>query len=88
MINNTKLFSIWKADETSVETIALPPGNDTLLSAGKLIKLWDLKTKDLLQVYIILIKILGHDQYATNLLDFVSFVFYYSHKDQGHKHLL
>merc|ERR1712048_50195 len=49
--SSNKLESIWKADETSVETIALPPGNDTLLSAGKLIKLWDLKTKDILQTF-------------------------------------
>lgn len=49
--SSNKFESAWKADETSVEIITLPPGNDVILSAGKLIKMWDLNTKDLLQTF-------------------------------------
>lgn len=42
--------SKWKADKHGVRCIRLGPKGNTLLSAGRSIKLWDLKTKETLRV--------------------------------------
>lgn len=42
--------SKWKADKHGVRCIELGPKGDTLLSAGRSIKLWDLETKENLRV--------------------------------------
>ena len=42
--------SKWKADKHSVTCIRLGPKGNTLLSAGRNIKLWDLETKEMLRV--------------------------------------
>lgn len=42
--------SQWKADKHEVRCIELGPKGDTLLSAGRSIKLWDLETKENLRV--------------------------------------
>lgn len=65
-VSSNKLESSWKADSVSVEIIALSPGGDVLLSAGKLIKMWDLQTKDLLQTFN------GHSS-SVSMLDFTMF---------------
>lgn len=47
---NFALNSKWKADKRGVRCIRLGPKENTLLSAGRSIKLWDLKTKETLKV--------------------------------------
>lgn len=53
---NTLLFngvisnSKWKADKHGVTCVRLGPKGNTLLSAGRNIKLWDLETKETLKV--------------------------------------
>jgi len=47
----TGIKSEWKADDTCVESITLSPNNDVIISAGRLIKMWSLDTKDLLQTF-------------------------------------
>ena len=42
--------SKWKADKHGVSCIRLGPKGNTLLSAGRNIKLWDLETKEMLRV--------------------------------------
>lgn len=42
--------SKWKADKHRVRCLQLDPKGNTLLSAGRSIKLWDLETKELLKV--------------------------------------
>lgn len=46
VISNSK----WKADKHGVTCIRLGPKGNTLLSAGRNIKLWDLETKETLKV--------------------------------------
>ncbi|XP_076799929.1 WD repeat-containing protein 43-like [Clavelina lepadiformis] len=41
----------WKAEKREVYSICIGPHSKTILSAGKAIKLWDLKTKELLRRY-------------------------------------
>ena len=42
--------SKWKADKHGVTCIRLGPKGNTLLSAGRNIKLWDLETREALRV--------------------------------------
>ena len=44
------LFSKWKGDKHSVQSIKVSSLGSHLLSAGRSIKLWDLNTKNVLQV--------------------------------------
>lgn len=65
-ISANALKSKWKGDSISVERITLPPGHDALLSAGKLIKLWCIETKNLLQTFN------GHTS-SVSLIDFTNY---------------
>ena len=47
---NFPVFSKWKADRGSVNSISLCSTGRSLLSAGRAIKLWDLSTRTLLKV--------------------------------------
>ncbi|XP_071793141.1 WD repeat-containing protein 43-like [Asterias amurensis] len=60
-IDNSKVKCKWKADTSSVHSIYLCPGSRTLLSAGRMIKLWDLETKKVLK------KFTGHASPVTRL---------------------
>ncbi|XP_019625691.1 PREDICTED: WD repeat-containing protein 43-like isoform X2 [Branchiostoma belcheri] len=52
----------WKADKGSVQTISLGPGGKTLLSAARIIKLWDLEKREVLLTFT------GHASLVTSLL--------------------
>ena len=45
--------SKWKGDKTSVHSIQVSPEGDSLLSAGRDIRLWDLDKKEVLKVSIL-----------------------------------
>ena len=45
-------FSKWKAGKSSINRVAVTPSGKNLLSAGMVIKLWDLETKKELMVNI------------------------------------
>lgn len=52
----------WKADKTSVHSIQISPKGDCLLSAGRDIRLWDIKKKEILK------KFTGHATSISHLL--------------------
>ena len=49
-IFNPDFFSKWKGDNRQLYSLCIGPYSKTLLGAGKMIRLWDLKTKTVLQV--------------------------------------
>lgn len=44
------LFSVWKADRAAVTSLCVSPNGKLLLSAGHVIKMWDLETKEVYRV--------------------------------------
>ena len=44
------IFRKWKAGKSAVTRITIESNSNTLISSGKFIKIWDLKTKQLLKV--------------------------------------
>ena len=49
------LCSKWKGDKLSVHSLQVSPKGDCLLSAGRDIRLWDLETKEILQVCLMIV---------------------------------
>ena len=47
------LFSKWKADRAAVTSLCVSPDGKLLLSAGQIIKMWDLDTKEVYRVSIL-----------------------------------
>ena len=44
------LLSKWKADRAAVTSLSVSPDGKLLLSAGQIIKMWDLDTKEIYRV--------------------------------------
>ena len=44
------VHSKWKADRASVTSLCVSPDGKLLLSAGHIIKMWDLETKEMYRV--------------------------------------
>lgn len=47
------LHSKWKADRSAVTSLCVSPDGKLLLSAGKIIKMWDLDTKEVYRVSVV-----------------------------------
>lgn len=46
-------YSKWKADRASVTSLCVSPDGKLLLSAGQIIKMWDLETKEVYRVSVL-----------------------------------
>jgi len=44
------VFSKWKADRSAVSSLCISPDGKLLLSAGMIIKMWNLETKEVYRV--------------------------------------
>lgn len=50
------LHSKWKADRAAVTSLCVSPDGKLLLSAGQIIKMWDLETKEVYRVSLIYVQ--------------------------------